>query len=46
MEVVVGMDVQTVTMVVVAIGVLVAAVNRVYTSHRATAQRQQELETR
>ena len=40
------MDVQTVSVVVAAIGLLIAAINQIYTSRQANEQREREFETR
>jgi hypothetical protein len=40
------MDIQTVSVVVAMIGLLIAAINQIYTSRQANAQRQTEIETR
>jgi type II secretory pathway pseudopilin PulG len=39
-------DIQTATIVITGIGVLVAAVNQIYMSRQANEQRERELETR
>lgn len=39
-------DVQTISIVVAAVGVFIAAINSVYSSREATRQRQTEIETR
>lgn len=40
------MDVQTISVVVAASGLLIAAINQIYTSRQANEQRERELETR
>ncbi|MHA2300757.1 MAG: DUF4760 domain-containing protein [Candidatus Thorarchaeota archaeon] len=40
------MDIQTATIVITGIGVLIAAINQIYTSREANRQRQSEIETR
>jgi hypothetical protein len=40
------MDIQTTSIVIAAIGVLIAAVNQIYSSQQANQQRQVEIETR
>jgi hypothetical protein len=39
------MDVQTLTVVVTGIGVLIATINQIYMSRQANEQRQRELES-
>ena len=40
------LDIQTLTIVITGIGVLIAAVNQIYTSRQANQQRQTEIDTR
>lgn len=40
------MDVQTISVVVAAIGLLIAAINQIYTSRQSNEQREREIETR
>jgi hypothetical protein len=40
------MDVQSVSVVVAAVGLLIAAINQIYTSRQANVQRQTEIQTR
>ena len=40
------MDIQTATIVITGIGVLIAAINQIYMSRQTNEQRKRELETR